>query len=161
MVCTNQPIDLWNGEPSRSGEGCPDVIQCQQHHVGLVIICSPWAVSEITKVLYRCKLSYHHTYSRYSLSVIVNNYCLPCHAWSASCMCGIQFFNTSVSLNASCVARMDASFARTACCVWMCSWNVFKETSKQITITLCSTESLRTNDNVWERLKLCRTKSLR
>ena len=48
--------------------------------VGLVIIRSPRAVSEIAEVLYRCKLSYRRTYSRYPSSVIANNYCLPRHA---------------------------------------------------------------------------------
>ena len=47
--------------------------------VGLVIVHSPHAVLEITEVLYRCKLLYHCTYSRYPSSVIVNNYCLPHH----------------------------------------------------------------------------------
>ena len=51
-----------------------------RYDVGLVIVHSPRAVSEITEVLYRCKLSYHHTYSRYPLSVIMNNYCLSRHA---------------------------------------------------------------------------------
>ena len=61
--------------------------------VGLVIIHSPRAVLEIAEVLYRCKLSYHCTYSRYPLSVIADNYCLPRHARSASYLCGIRLSN--------------------------------------------------------------------
>ena len=63
--------------------------------VGLVIVRSPRAVSEIAKVLYRCKLSYCRTYSRYLSSVIADNYCLPRHTWSASYLCGIRLSNNT------------------------------------------------------------------
>ena len=52
----------------------------EEEGVGLVIVRSPRAVSEIAEVLYRCKLSYCRTYSRYLSSVIADNYCLPRHA---------------------------------------------------------------------------------